>query len=151
MIERPKTIYALILLWLALSAIFLLWGAYSLILVVKIPSWRSDTVVSPLVPILHFGYLLSTIAWFVFSGLFVVFAYVTFRKDSWAWTTSVIFSTIFLAIFSLMLASFIVNAMMFFDWFSVSGLVTVVLAFFADLGIIFFTTRPITKKYFEII
>lgn len=151
MTERPKTIYALILLWLSLSGIFVIWGVYSLVLLIQIPSWRSDTVVAPLVPILLFGYLISTIVWLVFSALFVIFAYATFRKESWAWTTGIIFSTIFLAIFGIMLASFIVNALMFFDWFTRFGLITVVLSFIGDLGIIFYLTRPVTKRYFEII
>jgi len=148
--KRPRIIYILILLWLALSLIFVLWGAYSLTLVVQIPSWVIYEDVAPLVPVLHFGYLISTIVWFVFSGLFVIFSYATLKKDSWAWTTGIIISTIFLAIFGLMLTAFMVNAIMFFDWFSVNGLVSVVLSFIADLGIIFFLTRPATKQYFEI-
>jgi uncharacterized protein YacL len=89
--------------------------------------------------------------WFVFSALFVIFAYATFREKIWAWTTGIIISTIFLAVFGLMLASFMVNAVTFFDWFSINGLVSVVLSFVADLGIIFFLTRPATKKYFNVI
>lgn len=147
--ERPREIYILILLWLALSTIFVIWGVYSLywlVVILQTPSSPSD----PTLPILHFGYLLSTIVWFVFSALFVIFAYAIFRKESWAWTTGIIISTIFLAVFGLMLASFMVNAIMFFDWFSVNGLVTVVLSFVADLGVIFFLTRPATKQYLEI-
>ena len=151
MTERPKTIYALILLWLGISGIFVIWGGYSLVVLLKIPSWISDTVVAPLVPILLFGYLISTIVWLAFSALFVIFAYATFRKEAWAWTTGIIFSTIFLAIFGIMLASFMVNAFMFFDWFTRFGLITVVLSFIGDLGIIFYLTRPVTKRYFEII
>jgi len=149
--ERPRIIDILVLLWLALSAIFVLWGIYSLVLKLKIPSWSSDPVVSKLVPELHFGYLIATIVFFVFSALFIVFAYATFREKIWAWTSGIIISTILLAIFSIMLTSFMINAIMFFDWFSVNGLVTVVISFITDLGIIFFLTRPATKQYFKIV
>jgi len=144
---KPKNIYILILLWLALSAIFVMWGGFSLVIVLQIPSWHE---LEPLLPQIHFGYLISTIVWFVFSSLFILFAYGTLRGDSWVWATGIIISTIFLAIFGLMLAAFMVNAVMFLDWFSVAGLVTVVLSFLTDLGIIFYLTRPATKLYFEI-
>lgn len=146
--ERPKVIYILMLLWLSLSAIFVMWGIFSLTLVLQIPNWYKW--LEDLTPQLHFGYLISTIVWFVFSFLFILFAYATFRKDSWVWTTGIIISTIFLVIFGLMLAAFMVNAVMFLDWFSVAGLVTVVISFLIDLGIIFYLTRPPTKLYFEV-
>lgn len=146
MSERPKIVYILILLWIALSVIFVAWGIFSLIIVIQIPSWQE---IRPVIPQLHFGYLISTIVWFVFSSLFVVFSYATFRRDSWAWTTGIIISTIFLAIFGLMLAAFMINAIMFLDWFSIAGLITVVLSFIIDLGIIFYLTRAPIKLYFE--
>jgi hypothetical protein len=147
MSEKPKVIYILILLWLLLSTIFAAWGVYSLIIVLQIPEWYE---IQPIMSQLHFGYLISTIVWFVFSSLFIVFAYATFRRDSWAWTTGIIISTIFLVIFSMMLAVFMINAVMFLDWFSVAGLVSVVISFLIDLGIIFYLTRPASKLYFEI-
>jgi hypothetical protein len=138
----------LIFLWLALSFIFVLWAIYSLIIVINIQNWTDIGV--GLISQIHFGYLISTIVWFVFSSLFTIFAYATFRGDSWAWTTCLIISTIFLAIFGLMIAAFMVNAVIFLDWFSVWGLVTVALSFLADLGIVFYLTRPYTKLYFKI-
>ena len=146
MSEKPRSIYILTFLWLSLAGIFTLWGAYSLSLVVQIPAWRE---LGNLLSVIHFGYLMSTISWFVFSSLFIIIAYGTFRKDGWVWTTGLIISTIFLAMFALMLASFMINALMFFDFFSVVGLVTVILTFIIDLGIIFYLTRPVTKLYFE--
>jgi hypothetical protein len=92
---------------------------------------------------------MSTIAWFVFSAIFIIFAYGTFKKESWVWTTGIIICTIFLAIFALMLATFIVNSLMFRDIFSLLGLITVILAFIVDLGVIFYLTRPVTKIYFD--
>lgn len=147
--ERPRTIYILILLWLALSTIFIFWGGFSLILVVQIPGWYYFEDLIFWIPQLHFTYLISTIVWFVFSSLFLIFAYATFRGDSWAWSTGVIISTIFLVIFGLMLAAFMINALMFLDWFSVAGLATVSLSFLIDIGIVFHLTRPNTKLYFE--
>jgi len=148
MSDKPSIIYILILLWLALSAIFVMWGGYSLAIVLQIPSW--EQWLEDLLPQLHFGYLISTIVWFVFSALFLLFAYGTFKGESWVWTTGVILSTIFLAIFGLMLAAFMVNAIKFLDWFSVLGLVTVVLSFIIDIGIVFYLTRPPIKLYFEV-
>lgn len=144
--ERPKILYILVLLWIALSVIFVAWGIFSLIIVIQIPTWQE---IRPVIPQLHFGYLISTIVWFVFSSLFIIFSYATFRRDSWAWTTGIIISTIFLVIFGLMLAAFMINAIMFLDWFSIAGLITVVLSFIIDLGIIFYLTRAPIKLYFE--
>jgi len=120
MSERPKVIYILILLWLSLSVIFVNWGSYSLSIVLQIPDW--ENWLGELTPQLHFGYLISAIVWFVFSAVFILFAYGAFRKELWVWTTGVIISTIFLAIFGLMLGAFMVNAIMFLDMFSVTGL-----------------------------
>lgn len=147
MFDKPKSVYILILLWLALSTIFVVWGAYSLTIVLSIPSWveLGDLLLS----VLYFGYTMSTIVWFVFSSLFLIFAYGTLRKDSWVWTTSIILSTIFLAVFGLMLASFMVTAIVYPNIFSVGGLITTVLSFLIDLGIVFYLTRPVVKIYFE--
>jgi hypothetical protein len=145
MSERPRTIYLLVLLWIALSGIFVLWGIYSLVIVIQIPEW---TELGGLLSPLFFGYLVSTIVWFVFSSLFIIFSYATFRGDTWAWTTGIIISTIFLIVFGLMLGAFMVTSILFLDWFSVTGLITVVLSFLTDIGIVIYLTRPITKIYF---
>ena len=92
---------------------------------------------------------MSTIVWFVFSSLFVIFAYGTFRGDHWVWTTGVIFTTIFLAVFGLMLAAFMITAFNYPNIFSVTGLITTILSFLIDIGIVFFLTRPDAKVYFE--
>jgi hypothetical protein len=82
--------------------------------------------------------------------LLLIFSYGTLKKESWVWTTGLIITTIFLAIFGFMLAAFMVNAVLYLSWFSVAGLITVVLSFIIDIGIVFFLTRPNTKLYFEI-
>lgn len=148
MTKRPKTVYMLILLWLILSVIFIAWGGISLGIVLQVPTWTelNEYFISQF----HFGYLVSTIVWFVFSSLFIIFSYGTFRADSWVWTTGLIISTIFLVVFSFMLFAFVVNALRFYDQFSVLGLTTVLLGFVVDLGIIFYITRPKTKIYFNV-
>jgi hypothetical protein len=147
MIKRPILIYILILLWLAICFIFFSWGTWSLQIYLYIPDWQAIQAVAP---ILNFGFLISTIVWFVFSFLFIVFAYATFRGDIWAWTSGIIISTIFLVIFGFMLAAFIINAILFLDLFSVLGLITVVISFMTDIGIVFLLTRPNTKLYFNV-
>ena len=147
MTKRPKAIYIIILLWLVLSVIFVLLGLYSIVYLVDIPNWKIN---DDLIPVLHFGYLMSAIVWPVFSAVFLVISYGTFRKDGWVWSTSLIFSTIFLAIFALLLTSFIINALRFFDQFSVLGLIIIVISFMTDLGLVFYLTRPTAKQYFEI-
>jgi hypothetical protein len=146
MSDRPRNVYILILLWLALSGIFVLWAGYSLLIFIEIPGWEEE--LGGLLYPVHFGYLISTIFWFVFSFLFVIFSYATFRGDGWAWSTGIIISTIFLIVFGLMLAAFIVNAIRFLDWFSVYGLISVILSFLTDIGIVIYLTRPLTKIYF---
>jgi len=154
--DRPKNVIVLVVLWLVLAGLFMIWGGYSFKIVLDVPTWLDvlpqdlKTEFELLTPILHFGYLLSTIIWLVFSVVFIIFSYGTFKKDHRVWTSGLIVSTIFIAIFALMLASFIVNVIMFKDDFSIWGLVTSIMVFFTDLGIIFFLTRPVTKLYFEL-
>ena len=147
MTKRPLLIYIVILLWLAICFIFFSWGTYSLQVYLAIQDWPA---VKSVASILNFGFLISTIVWFVFSFLFIVFAYATFRGDIWAWTSGIIISTIFLVIFGFMLAAFMINAILFLDPFSVLGLVTVVISFMTDIGIVYCLTRPNTKLYFNV-
>jgi hypothetical protein len=141
---------ALMILWILLSIMFLVWGGYSLGVLLNMPEWTypGAPYVETILPMIHFGYTMSAIVWLVFSSIFVVIAYGTFNPDKWVWTTSLILSTIFLVIFGLMLASFIINALTFFSRFSVLGLITTIITFVIDLGIIFFLTRPKNKLYF---
>jgi len=135
----------------------MIYGSISLLSVLDVPNWPSTVPdvdnfparFETVIPIIHFGFLMSTIIFLVFSGVFIVFTYGTLKKIDWVWTTGIIISTIFLAIFSLMLASFIVNVLMFKDDFSITGLVSTILVFLIDLGIIYYLTRPKTKLYFE--
>ena len=148
MSKRPRSIYILILLWLALATLFTFWAGHTVSVILQVPSWEAS-LGTYVVSVINFGYLMASIAWFVFSAIFIIFAYGTFKKETWVWTTGIIISTIFLAIFALMIASFMVNAILYLNVFSVLGLVTVVLALIIDLGIIFYLTRPKTKIYFD--
>lgn len=156
MTDKNKTIYFLILLWATLAGLFIIWGMNSLITLIDIPNWPSEVPPSfqeqfdKVVPILSVGYLTSTSIALVFSSVFVIIAYGIYKKDKWVWSTGLIFSTIFLAIFGFLLASFMINLVIFKDEFSIIGLIIVILAFITDLGVIFFHTRPATKLYFEV-
>jgi len=147
--SKPKAVYFLVALWFSLSAMFLMWGGYSLSILINIPSWGAE-LPSTLVPIIFFGYTMSSIVWLVFSSIFIIIAYGTLRVDTWVWTTSMIISTIFLAIFSLMLISFMINIIFYLDEFAKVGLISTILTFLIDLGIIFFLTRPSIKLYFYV-
>ena len=144
MAERIRSIYILTMLWLALSVMFVIWGIFSLDILVDVGKWKE---LGTLIPIMFFGFLISTVIWFVFSSIFIILAYASYKQDSWAWSTGMILSTIFLAIFGFMLAAFMVTAILFLDFFSVAGLVTVVISFIIDMGIIFYLTRPKIKLY----
>jgi len=151
--ERPKTIIGLILLWISLCSLFLLWGAYTLTVLINMAvKWTYPVGSEGLAPILHFGFILTTIVWFLFSFVFISIAIGTLKAHDWVWTTGLILSTFFLAIFALMLGSFIIIFIIYSDFitfFVQYGLITTILAFITDLGIIFFLTRPATKFYFH--
>ncbi len=148
MTTRPRSIYILILLCIAVSIIFSLWGGYSLLVLVQIPSWEGPGA-HGIIPLLFFGFLTATIVWFSFSAVFVIFAYGSLRGDSWIWSTGLIITTIFLVVLGIMMGSLMVNSFLFLDLFSVSGLITTILAFIADLTIVYYLTRPAAKLYFE--
>ena len=148
--KKPKNIYALVILWCLLSGMFILWGSYSLTFVMNIPSWNK-TDISVLFPMLYVGTFLSTITWFVFACLLIVFAYASFKAKSWVWTTGIIISTVFIVVLALMLASFMVTAIIFMEPFAILGLITIVINFLIDLGIVYFITRPDVKNYFRVI
>jgi hypothetical protein len=148
MATRPRSIYILILLFISISIIFSFWGGYSLLVLVRIPSWQGP-VEPALIPLLFFGYLTATIVWFTFSAIFVIFAYGSLKGDSWIWSTGLIITTIFLVVLGIMMGSLMINSILFLDLFSISGLVTTILSFIADLAIVYFLTRPTAKIYFE--
>lgn len=159
MTERNNTVYVLILLWAMLAGIILIWGMNLLITLSDVPNWSEElnflteadeATFERIIPVIHLGYLTSTIISLIFSSVFVIVAYGIYKKDSWVWSTGLIFSTIFLAIFGILLASFMINTAIFKDPFSIFGLIFVIIAFLLTLGIVFFHTRPGVKSYFEL-
>lgn len=147
--ERSKTLYALAILWLMLSAVFIVWSFYSLDWINRILSWPESSPDYVLFSFLFFGNLVSFISWSVFAILFIMFAYGTYTVKQWVWTSGLIIATIFIVIFALMLASFMITAILFMDFFSVLGMVTVVISLFIDLGIIYCLTRLKIKNIFS--
>jgi len=92
----------------------------------------------------------ETITLLVFGCIFTVFAYETYRCKSWVWNAGIIISTIFIVIFSFLLASLMLTALLFpNNEFSIPALITIMLTFLVDLGIIFLLTRPSVKLYFK--
>jgi len=151
LIERPRPIIILIILWVLLASIFLILGQYSASLVLDTPAWKFEGLHQDVVSMLFFGSLMSTIVWFVFAGMFIIFAYGTYKADNWVWTTGVIIITTFLAVFALMIASFMVTVWLIPTNFSTQGLSIMVILTFIDLGIIYLLTRPKTRLYFNIV
>lgn len=147
--KRPKFLYILVFLWPLLSLIFIIWGAYSLTFVLDIPNWGNPPGLEIVYQMLYFGTLISAVTWLVFACLFILFSYLSLKAKSWAWTTGLIISTIFIIILGLMLVAFMITAIIFLDFFPVFGLITVVIAFLIDLGIVYSLTRPQIKIYFE--
>ena len=129
MTDKNKTIYILILLWVTLAGLFLIWGVNSFMTLIDVPNWPAEVPPSfqvkfdKIVPILYVGYLTSTSIALVFSSVFIIVAYAIYRKEHWVWSTGLIFSTIFLTIFGFLLASFMINAVIFKDEFSIIGLI----------------------------
>jgi len=145
--KKPFILYLLILLWLAFSTIFIMFGTYSIEMVFNVLNW-SVTNPSFYDPMVFFSYLMFAISMFVFGFIFIIFAYETYKGRSWVWNAGIIFSTIFLVIFGFLMVSLMVTAMIFMDTrFSIPTLIAVMIAFLTDLGIIFFITRPNVKTY----
>jgi len=146
--KRPIAVNILILLWLLLALIFISLGLYSANNSINIPDWNLHPTVSSM---LFFGTLLVTIVWLVFAILFIIFAYGVLKKFVWVWTTGLIISTIFLVVFSLMLVSLMVTALVVPTSFATEALIITIISIFTDLGIIYHLTRPKTRLYFDVV
>jgi hypothetical protein len=115
----------------------------------EILSWPSTSPDYQSFSFLFFSNLLSFVSWLVFAILFMGFAYGSFKIKKWVWTSGLIIASIFIVIFALLLASFMTTAILFMDLFSVIGLVTVIITFLIDLGIIYCLTRLNIKNIFS--
>jgi hypothetical protein len=152
MLEKPKYLTALVLLWAILGIMFIILGLLSLNLTIWIfsaeytdlglPNWATSMI--------FFMTFTETTTLLVFGSIFLVFSYETYKVKSWAWNAGLIISTIFLVIFSFLLASLMITTLIFpYNEFTVPALIEIMVIFLVDLGIIFLLTRPAIKIYFE--
>ena len=142
--NKPKILYLLVTLWALLGLVFIILGIYSLDLLIYILSPKGPTNWEAM---LFFGMVFLTTALLIFGSIFVIFSYETYKAKTWAWNAGVIISTIFIVIFSFMLASIMLTALQFRDNFTIQTLEASVISFLIDLGIIFLITRPAIKEY----
>jgi len=150
-LNKPKYLISLVLLWILFGTIFLYLGLSSLTLTMWIFSPEYDALIMPswVTPMIFFMTFTETITLLVFGCIFAFFAYETYHCKSWVWNAGIIVSTIFIVIFSFLLASLMITALLFTDEFSVQTLITIMLTFLVDLGIIFVITRPNIKSIFH--
>lgn len=146
MSEKPNTLYLLVTLWALLGTIFIILGFYSLQLSMLILS--SDIIIPPKwEAMLFFQMFFITTSLLIFGGIFLIFSYETFKVKSWAWNAGIIISTIFIVIFSFMLASTTLTTLIYQNEFAILTLISVMISLFVDLGIVFLITRPSIKVY----
>ncbi len=145
---KTRLIYLLSLLWLVVGALFLRLGIFSIMVLVDMPTWYSKVPTS-LIYILHFWYLVSTIANVVIAGTFFVLSYATIKRYPWARNTGIVISTLCLIILGVLIVALMANSVIFLDDFSVLGLVTIIITFFLDFGIVYLLTRPAIRLYFQ--
>ena len=144
--NKPKILYLLVTLWALLGLVFIILGVYSLVLLRHIlsPEYVYSTGWEAM---LFFGMVFITTAFLIFGSIFLIFSYETYKAKTWAWNAGVIISTIFIVIFSFMLASIMFTALQFRDNFTIQTLEASLISFLIDLGIIFLITRPAIKEY----
>ena len=145
MSEKPNTLYLLITLWALLGAIFIILGVYSL----ELSMYILSTAAFPenWSAMLFFEMFFLTTSLLIFGGIFLIFSYETFRVKSWVWDAGIIISTIFIVIFSFMLASTTLTTLIYQNDFAIQTLIAVMISLFVDLGIVFLITRPSIKVY----
>jgi hypothetical protein len=147
--KKPTNIYILVLLHLSLSVIFIAWGHYATIYLSQIPSWQ-DELSLEFIGFLYWVVFIGTLVWLGTSLLFMGLSYGLYKQRHRAWTISMILTTLGLVVFSIMLLGFIVTSLMFKDTFSITGLITDILALLIDISIVYLLTRPSTKQYFNV-
>lgn len=142
--NKPKILYLLVTLWILLGLVFIILGIYSLDLLIYLLSPKGPTGWEAM---LFFGMVFLTTVLLIFGAIFVIFSYETYKGKTWVWNAGIIISTIFIVIFSFMLASIMLTALQFRDNFTIQTLEASVISFLIDLGIIFLITRPAIKEY----
>ena len=148
---KPIIVYLLASLWVTFAVMFLFIGFYSILVSTYILSY--DLTQYPLFgewyPFLFFGILLVAIIVLVFGVIFSIFAFETLIVKKWIWNAGIIISTIFMVIFSFMLAAIMITAYFFTDQVIENLLITVILLFLVNLGILFLVTRPDLKRFLQ--
>lgn len=145
--DKPKILYLLVGLWALLALTFIILGLYSLELLVYMISPKYAP--TDWDAMLFFGMVFITTVFLIFGIIFAIFASETYKGKAWVWNAGVIISTIFIVIFSFMLASIMLTALQFRDNFTIQTLEASVISFLIDLGIIFLITRPAIKEYMK--
>ena len=145
--DKPKILYLLVTLWALLGLTFIILGLYSLELLIYMTS--SEYVATSWDAMLFFGMVFIATAFLIFGSIFVIFSIETYKAKAWAWNAGIIISTIFIVIFSFMLASIMLTALEFRDNFTIQTLEASIISFLIDLGIIFLITRPSIKAYLK--
>jgi len=153
MIDKPKLFYALILLWIVFGVVFIYLGYGSLGIALYLISPEFTNLFGSegrefVQALLFFATTMSTTTMLVFGSIFILFSYETYHCKTWVWNAGVIISTIFIVVFSFMLGSLMVTSLIFMNRIIIEALITIIIAFLVDLGIIFLITRPNIKECF---
>ena len=151
MSDKPRYLFPLVLLWITLGLIFIILGLLSLNLTIWVfsPEYTSYGIIDWATSMIFFMTFTETTTLLVFGSIFLIFSYETYKGKSWVWNAGVIISTIFLVIFSFLLASLMISTLLFPNDFTVPALIEGMITVLVDLGIIFLLTRPSIKIYFE--
>jgi uncharacterized BrkB/YihY/UPF0761 family membrane protein len=144
--HKSIAINLMILLFIALSIIFAIWGKYAAEVLIQIPEWEEELSTNFTANI-YWVFLIGTIVWLGCSFLMIMIAYGIYKKTRWVWTAAMILNTLAIIVFAIMLAAFMVTVLTFQDFFSTMGIVTSVLALLIDFCIVYLLTRPNIKRY----
>ena len=151
--KKPKLLYLLIFAWIIFGIVFYILGYWSFTIAQYLSSSAGDSASEAFLawrPMMFFGTLFIFTAMFVFGSIFFIFAYEAYKGKSWIWSAGIIISTIFLVIFSFMMAALMVTAYVFKDPdFSIPSLIIIMIAFLTDLSVLFLTTRPNIRSFLK--
>lgn len=151
MFKKPTYLISLVIMWAIFGIIFIVMGLLSLNLTIWIfsPEYANYNITDWATSMIFFMTFTETTTLMAFGSLFLIFSYETYKVKSWVWSAGLIISTIFLVIFSFLLASLMITTLIFPNDFTVPALIETMVTFLTDLGIIFLLTRPSIKLYFE--
>jgi len=148
LVGKPKVVYAIISLFILLILISSYWEVFVYSIIIQIPGWINELGIE-MVSILFWIFFIANLLWIGSITAYILLIYGIFKQEKWGWNASMIISSIIIVIFTIMLIGFIVSVILFQAQFTVVGIVTVIIAFFADLGILYFLTRSTTRKIYK--